>query len=128
MKQNHLKSSRRLRAKTVSFRATEAEFNEISSAIKRSGLSRQEYLLTGARGKTIYVIEDLKPIHHELKALVAQFNMQTILAQQGLIDTIDTTDVIKALEKAYVAINGVYSNLDGTIASGNVGGNIHGNV
>ena len=128
MKPNKVTSIKQSPKKSVSFRVSEAEFNAIKKAIKRSGLSRQEYLLTSALGKTIYEIIELKPIYRELKRIASDLNELTILARQGRVTVVNPAEVTDALEKTYLAINGLYEATGETIASGNTEGYENGNV
>ena len=128
MKSNKASSSKQSPRKSVSFNVSEAEFNVIMKSVKRSGLSRQKYLLTSAMGKTIYEIVELKPIYRELKRIATDLNELTLLAHQGHIAVFNPIEVTEALEKTYLAINGLYETIGETIASGNTEGYENGNV
>ena len=76
--------------------------------------------MNAALGRTIYQVEELKPTLFELKAVGRNINQLTMLAHQGRISTVNLTEATNALERNYVAINGLYDALDGAVASGNV--------
>lgn len=77
----------RTRNQVVAFRVTPTERRQISTKIKRSGLSQQEYLLSAALNEPIYVMEELKPILAELRAWGKNLNQLTTLAHQGRVQT-----------------------------------------
>lgn len=73
-----------------------------------------------AQGKTIYQIDELKPTLHELKGIGRNLNQLTMLAHQGRIATVNLTEATEALTRNYIAINGLFEDADGAIASGNM--------
>ena len=89
-------------------------------AIRRTGMSQREYLLMSALGKTIYQIDELKPTLHELKSIGRNLNQLTTLAHQGRITTVNLTAATEALTRNYVAINTLFDEAEGAIASGNM--------
>ena len=117
---NNTKQSGRLRDKKISFWASEAERNKILKAIKRTGMTQREYLLMAAQGKTIYQIDELKPTLHELKAISRNINQLTMLAHQGRIKVVNLSEATDALTRNFIAINGLFEDEDGAIASGNM--------
>ena len=110
----------RVRDKKMSFWVSEAEQKKIKKLVAKTGLLQREYLLSAALGRTIYQVEELKPMLFELKAIGRNINQLTALAHKGLIKTVNLTEATGALERNYAAINGLYDALDGTVASGNV--------
>ena len=73
-----------------------------------------------AQGKTIYQIDELKPTLHELKAIGRNLNQLTMLAHQGRVTTVNLTAATEALIRNYIAINGLFEEANGTVASGNM--------
>ena len=104
----------------MSFWVSEAEQKKIKKLVAKTGLSQREYLLSAALGRTIYQVEELKPMLFELKAIGRNINQLTMLAHQGHVTTINLTEATSALQRNYDAINGLYDALDGTVASGNM--------
>lgn len=113
-------SGGRVRDKKMSFWVSESEQKKIKKLVAKTGLSQREYLLSAALGRTIYQVEELKPMLFELKAIGRNINQLTMLAHQGHVTTINLTEATSALQRNYAAINGLYDALDGTVASGNV--------
>ena len=110
----------RVRDKKMSFWVSEAEQKKIKKLVAKTGLLQREYLLSAALGRTIYQVEELKPMLFELKAIGRNINQLTALAHKGLIKTVNLTEATGALERNYAAINGLYDTLDGTVASGSI--------
>ena len=71
-----------------------------------------------AQGKTIYQIDELKPTLHELKAISRNINQLTMLAHQGRIKVVNLSEATDALTRNFIAINGLFEDADGAIASG----------
>ena len=109
-----------MRDKKISFWASVAERNRILKAVKRTGMKQGEYLLMAAQGKTIYQIDELKPTLHELKAISRNINQLTMLAHQGRIKVLNLSEATDALTRNFIAINGLFEDADGAIASGNM--------
>ena len=121
-------SGGRVRDKKMSFWVSESEQKKIKKLVAKTGLSQREYLLSAALGRTIYQVEELKPMLFELKAIGRNINQLTMLAHQGHVTTINLTEATSALQRNYAAINGLYDALDGTVASGSVEVNDDGDV
>ena len=113
-------SGGRVRDKKMSFWVSESEQKKIKKLVTKTGLSQREYLLSAALGRTIYQVEELKPMLFELKAIGRNINQLTMLAHQGHVTTINLIEATSALQRNYAAINGLYDALDGAVASGNV--------
>ena len=104
----------------MSFWVSEAEQKKIKKLVAKTVLSQRDYLLSAALGRTIYQVEELKPMLFELKAIGRNINQLTMLAHQGHVTTVNLTEATNALQRNYAAINGLYDALDGAVASGNV--------
>lgn len=85
-------------------------------------MKQGDYLLTAALGKTIYRVEELKPMLHELKGIGRNLNQLTILAHKGQISAVSLSEATRALTKTIQVINGLYDVVDGRIASGKATG------
>ena len=94
-----LNSRGRVRDKKMSFWVSEAEQKKIKRLVGKTGLLQREYLLNAALGRTIYQVEELKPMLFELKAIGRNINQLTALAHKGLIGTVNLTEATGALER-----------------------------
>ena len=113
-----LSNQGRERDKKISFWATDVERRKIKKIIAKSGLSQREYLLGAALGRTIYQVNELKPVLSELKAVGRNLNQLTVLSHQGNISTVNLAEAVDTLQKIYAAINVLYDICDGVITSG----------
>ncbi len=97
---------------------TEKELEAIGKIAAKTGMGDGEYLRTSALGKTIYQVEELKPILHELKGIGRNLNQLTMLSHQGVVRTVNLTATVEALGRCYQAINKLYAGTDAVIGSG----------
>ena len=108
----------RKRNRKKSFWVTEGEWKAIERIAAKTGMGVGEYLRISALGKTIYQVEELKPILHELKGIGRNINQLTMLCHQGVIHTVNLTATSDAIGRCYQAINKLYASTDGVIGSG----------
>ena len=108
----------RKRNRKKSFWVTEGEWKSIEKIAAGIGMGIGEYLRISALGKTIYQVEELKPILHELKGIGRNLNQLTMLSHQGVIHTVNLTATVDAIGRCYQAINKLYADTDGVIGSG----------
>ena len=76
------------------------------------------YLRISALGKTIYQIEELKPVLHELKCISRNLNQLTMLSHQGVVRTVNLTATADGIGRCYEAINRLYADTDAVIQGG----------
>ena len=108
----------RKRNRKKSFWVTDGEWKAIEKIAAKTGMGDGEYLRVSALGKTIYQVEELKPILHELKGIGRNLNQLTMLCHQGVIRTVNLTATVDAIGRCYQAINKLYASTDGVIGSG----------
>ncbi len=111
-------SKGRVRNRKKSFWVTDCEAKRIDRIAVRTGMRLGEFLCFSV-GKTIYQVEELKPILHELKGISRNLNQLTMLSHAGQIKTVNLQSAGEALDRNYRAINGLYNECSGAIASGN---------
>ena len=97
---------------------TEGEWKAIERIAAGTGMGIGEYLRISALGKTIYQIEELKPVLHELKCISRNLNQLTMLCHQGVVRTVNLTATANGIGRCYEAINKLYASTDGAIGSG----------
>lgn len=115
---HYLTKQGRKRNRKKSFWVTEGEWKAIEKIAAGTGMGIGEYLRISALGKTIYQIEELKPVLHELKCISRNLNQLTMLSHQGVVRTVNLTAASDAIGRCYQAINKLYANTDGVIGSG----------
>lgn len=108
----------RKRDRKKSFWVTDSERKAIERMAAKTGMGDGEYLRTSALGKTIYQVEELKPILHELKGIGRNLNQLTMLSHQGVVRTINLTATADAIGRCYRAINQLYADPNTAIGSG----------
>ena len=108
----------RKRNRKKSFWVTEGEWKAIEKIAAGIGMGIGEYLRISALGKTIYQIEELKPVLRELKGIGRNLNQLTMLSHQGVIRTVNLTATVDGIGRCYEAINRLYADTDAVIQSG----------
>lgn len=108
----------RKRNRKKSFWVSDSEWNAIERIAAETGMGIGEYLRISALGKTIYQIEELKPVLHELKGIGRNLNQLTMLAHQGVVRTVNLTATADSIGRCYTAINRLYADTDAVISEG----------
>ena len=108
----------RKRNRKKSFWVTEGEWKAIEKIAAGIGMGIGEYLRISALGKTIYQIEELKPVLHELKCISRNLNQLTRPAHHGGVRTVNLTATADGIGRCYEAINKLYANTDAVIQGG----------
>lgn len=94
----------RIRNKTIPFRVTEKELENIDKKAAKAKLSRTDFLIAAALGKEITLMEDLKPILYELRRIGNNVNQLTKLANMGSIETVNLEEFTEMLGQLHVAL------------------------
>ena len=108
----------RKRNRKKSFWVTEGEWKAIEKIAAGTGMGIGEYLRISALGKTIYQVEELKPILHELKGIGRNLNQLTMLCHQGVVRTVNLAATADGIGRCYEAINKLYADTDAVIQGG----------
>ena len=108
----------RKRNRKKSFWVTEGEWKSIEKIAAGTGMGIGEYLRISALGKTIYQIEELKPVLRELKCISRNLNQLTMLSHQGVVRTVNLTATADGIGRCYEAINRLYADTDAVIQGG----------
>ena len=115
---HYLTKQGRKRNRKKSFWVTEGEWKAIEKIAAGIGMGIGEYLRISALGKTIYQIEELKPVLHELKCISRNLNQLTMLSHQGVVRTVNLTATADGIGRCYEAINKLYADTDAVIQGG----------
>ena len=115
---DYLTKQGRKRNRKKSFWVTEGEWKAIEKIAAGTGMGIGEYLRISALGKTIYQIEELKPVLHELKCISRNLNQLTMLSHQGVIRMVNLNATADGIGRCYEAINRLYADTDAVIQSG----------
>ena len=114
----YLTKQGRKRNRKKSFWVTDREWKAIEKIAAGTGMGIGEYLRISALGKTIYQVEELKPILHELKGIGRNLNQLTMLSHQGVVRTVNLTATADGIGRCYQAINKLYADTDAVIQGG----------
>ena len=114
----YLTKQGRKRNRKKSFWVTNSEWKAIEKIAAGTGMGIGEYLRISALGKTIYQIEELKPVLHELKCISRNLNQLTMLSHQGVVRTVNLTATADGIGRCYEAINRLYADTDAVIQGG----------
>lgn len=76
------RSSRRVRSKTMAFRVTPEEYEEICELARLSGMNRQDYIVSRLKNKEI-IVKPSPRVHKALKEDVANVYAQLLRIRQG---------------------------------------------
>ena len=114
----YLTKQGRKRNRKKSFWVTDREWKAIEKIAAGTGMGIGEYLRISALGKTIYQIEELKPVLHELKCISRNLNQLTMLSHQGVVRTVNLTATADGIGRCYEAINRLYADTDAVIQGG----------
>ncbi len=93
----------RKRSSKISFWVSDSERKRIKNLAGKTGMGEGEYLRLSALGKTIFQIEELKPMLHDLKGVSRNLNQLTMLAHEGRVTVINLAPVLSWLERNYPA-------------------------
>ena len=115
---HYLTKQGRKRNRKKSFWVTDREWKAIEKIAAGIGMGIGEYLRISALGKTIYQIEELKPVLHELKCISRNLNQLTMLSHQGVVRTVNLTATADGIGRCYEAINKLYADTDAVIQGG----------
>ena len=75
-------SARRVRSKTMAFRVTPEEYEEICELARLSGMDRQDYIVSRLKNKEI-VVKPSPRVHKALKEDMAKVYAQLLRIRQG---------------------------------------------
>ena len=76
------RNDRRVRSKTMAFRVTPEEYEEICELARLSGMDRQDYIVSRLKNKEI-IVKPSPRIHKALKEDVANVYAQLLRIRQG---------------------------------------------
>ena len=90
----------------IKFRVTKASMNAIKENAKKSGRTLTSFLTErGLDDKGIIVLEDLRPLCHELRKIGTNINQLTMLAHQGKVTCVNLTTLDEAVRSLWQPLN-----------------------
>ena len=88
---------------TFSIRISRKDLETIREKAKLARLSQSDYVTRCCLGRQVVVVEDLKEVHRQLRAIGTNLNRLTTLANMGKIQTVYLAQTVDELAKVSAA-------------------------
>lgn len=89
---------------TFSIRISTKDLETIKEKAKLARLSQSDYVTRCCLGRQVVVVEDLKEVHRQLRAIGTNLNRLTTLANMGKIQTVYLDQTVDELAKVSAAL------------------------
>ena len=89
---------------TFSIRISTKDLETIREKAKLARLSQSDYVTRCCLGRQVVVVEDLKEVHRQLRAIGTNLNRLTTLANMGKIQTVYLDQTVDELAKVSSAL------------------------
>jgi len=96
-----------MKTRKFAFRIKESDYQLLKSKAKRGKVTMTSLIISAVTGKEIIVIDDLKNLLTELKAIGRNLNQQTTLANMGKVNTVYLTETKLGLNRIYEVLAAV---------------------
>ena len=89
-----------------SIRIEKSELDKIRENAKKAEMTTTAYLINRAvKDDEIVILEDLKPVCHELRKIGANINQLTMLAHRGQITCVNLKELSEEVRKLWQPLN-----------------------
>lgn len=89
-----------------SIRIEKANLDKIRDNAQKANMTTTTYLINRAlKDDNIIILEDLKPVCHELRKIGTNLNQLTMLAHQGRISCVDLTELSEEVKSLWQPLN-----------------------
>lgn len=99
------KNGRRVRSKTMAFRVTPEEYEEICELARLSGMDRQDYIVSRLKNKEI-VVKPSPKVHKALKDDIEKVYVQLLRIRQGGALSPSLERIVNMLGEIFVGLEG----------------------
>lgn len=89
---------------TFSIRIASSDLDTIKQKAKQARLSQSDYVTRCCLGRQVVVIEDLKEVAKQLRAIGSNLNRLTVLANMGRISVVNLDTAAQALANVSAAL------------------------
>ncbi|MEG0273481.1 MAG: plasmid mobilization relaxosome protein MobC [Christensenella sp.] len=96
-----------MKTRKFAFRIAESDYQMLKTKAKRGKITMTEFLLRAITDKEIIVVDGVKEMLGELKAIGRNLNQLTILANMDRIDTVYLTETKAQLNEIYEKISSI---------------------
>ncbi len=88
------------------FRISKADLDAIRVHAQKANMTTAAYIVNRAlKDDNIIILEDLKPVCHELRKIGTNLNQLTMLAHQGQISCVDLTALSEEVKTLWQPLN-----------------------
>ena len=94
---------------TFSIRISKEDLELIKQNAKKARMSQSDYVTHCCLGRQIVVIEGLRELAKELRAIGNNLNQLTIMARQGRIDMVDMKPFMEVYSETWQTLNSLLS-------------------
>ncbi len=89
-----------------SIRIEKSNLDKIRENSKKANMTTTAYLINRAlKDDNIIILDDLKPVCHELRKIGTNLNQLTMLAHQGQISCVDLTELSEGVKTLWQPLN-----------------------
>jgi hypothetical protein len=92
------------KSRKFAFRISEKNYSTIKLSSAKAKMTMTDFITTAALGREIIVVEDIKPLIAELKAIGRNLNQLTTLANMNRIKTVDLSATKEKMNEVYGSI------------------------
>ena len=92
---------------TLSIRISSEDLETIKGKAKQARLSQSDYITRCCLGRRVVVMEDMKDVLRQLRAIGNNLNQQTVLANMGRVSVVNLDAAAGALAEVSAALREV---------------------
>ena len=91
--------------KQHNLRILDSDFDVIKAKAEKANMSITDYIIVSAKQQQIIILDDLRPLCHELRKIGTNLNQLTILAHQGKITCVNLLSLDEAVKSLWQPLN-----------------------
>lgn len=91
--------------KQHNLRILESDFENIKSNADKAHMNITDFMVASAKQQQIIILEDLRPLCHELRKIGTNLNQLTMLAHQGRITCVELTALSEGVKSLWQPLN-----------------------
>lgn len=105
-KQNNVREVKILKDYVFSIRIEKSDLDKIRENAKKADMTTTAYLIDRAlREEQIVILDDLKPVCHEIRKIGTNLNQLTMLAHKGQISCVNLSAFSEEVKKLWQPLN-----------------------
>ena len=91
--------------KQHNLRILDSDFDVIKAKAEKANMSITDYIIVSAKQQQIIILDDLRPLCHELRKIGTNLNQLTMLAHQGKITCVNLLSLDEAVKSLWQPLN-----------------------